>query len=247
MFNYSLQHTDELFVHTEHKIGLRTPVWVTEAQNRVKRRTCQVQRRTWLFRRHENLQQRRTCMYRGARLCTEAPRLFWWGARLSGRRREAPASVAIRRTPLRRGARLIGPDIRYRTQNLQKTANFSKFTHNSSKQHKNSFLTCIFTLETKQRVPNWIKSIYPINNSTFDLKFQTKQKKQKRRWGRTKATHSFLQPKLFSSCWFLLLDVQTKASFSFLPFLFFSSFPFLFPFFFFFSADASLFFFLILF
>ena len=46
VFNSSLKHTDELSVHTEHEIGLRTPVWVTEAQNRVKRRTCQVQRRT---------------------------------------------------------------------------------------------------------------------------------------------------------------------------------------------------------
>ena len=64
--------------------------------------------------------QRRTWLYRGARLCTEAPRLSWWGARLCEGCREAPVSVAIRRTPLRRGARLIGPDIRYRTRNLQK-------------------------------------------------------------------------------------------------------------------------------
>ena len=141
VFSYRLTHMDELSVHTEHEIGLRTPVWVTEAQNRVKRRTCQVQRRTWLFRRHKNFTaeahvtaQRRTWLHRGARLCIEAPHLSWWGARLCERRREVPVSVAIRRTPVRAGTRLCSPETHPRRKNFKKTVINSNFSFQNLNQ-----------------------------------------------------------------------------------------------------------------
>ena len=102
VFNYSLKHTDEPSVHTEHKVGFQTPVWVTEAQNRVKRRTCQVQRRTWLFWRCRGAE----LGYRGARLCTEVPRLLMRRTALGGEGRGAILCGAqahaclYRRTPL---------------------------------------------------------------------------------------------------------------------------------------------------
>ena len=75
--------------------------------------------------------QRRTPLYRGA-----TP--LWRGASLYRHVTEAPASVVIRRTPLRRGARLCGPKNHSKMRKWQKTANFFKKFHMN---HQNSIKT----------------------------------------------------------------------------------------------------------
>ena len=133
-FIYSLKHTDELSVQPVHKIGLRTPVWVTEAHVRVMRRTCQVQRRTWLFRRRAKRRRGAEPEYRGARLYTEAPHLII----------EAHASPDT----LKRCQPLSRPDARLfveahaslaqktvpKCKIYRKTANFSKISLKNSNQ-----------------------------------------------------------------------------------------------------------------
>ena len=88
----------EVPIQTMREIGLRKSVGVTEASAKVMRHTRQVQGRTCLSKDAK-------FGVRGARVCTEAPRLY----------KEAPASAsgAQRRQPLLQSdARLYSPKIR---------------------------------------------------------------------------------------------------------------------------------------